>query len=460
MMKDILKDFDVVRKIGSGSYSTVFAAVHKGTGKNFAIKREANIFADLVDCKRVLREIRILRALKHPNVVRLLEIRASKDLVPDTIYLILELAETDLKQVIKTPDLSLQDWQIKVTLYDILKGLKYIHSATVLHRDIKPGNILIGGDSRIIICDFGLSRSVANCKGSSAFLKKLKASERSGKDKIEGIKAVQSNGERIVQLECEKLSLSDGPKPLQSLSSSSPSASGIEEEKKADSKVLALPQMIRGLSSYVVTRWYRAPEIILSQADYGPGIDIWATGCIFAELLSRLKSNQVDFRGFPVLFPGSSCYPFSPDKAGAIRGDISSLPTDQLNVILSVIGTPTVEDCMFITNPETRRVILEMPQIARQDLSVVYTAAGRDAIDLLDKMLVFNPFKRITVDQCLEHPFLADVRDVKSEIAATEKVMLSFEDGPELTKERLTELFMEDVAYFDDLRTKGEINYG
>ena len=152
--EDILPDFKVVKKLGSGSYSTVFEAIHVQTGQHVAIKREEHIFSDLSDCKRVLREVRILKNLKHTNIVRLLDVRGPKGLIPDTIFLILELAELDLKAIIKSPSCSLQTWQIKSMTYDILKGLKYIHSAAVLHRDIKPGNILLIENSRMLICYF------------------------------------------------------------------------------------------------------------------------------------------------------------------------------------------------------------------------------------------------------------------------------------------------------------------
>ena len=72
--------------------------------------------------------------------------------------------------------------------------------------------------------------------------------------------------------------------------------------------------MKRELTGHVVTRWYRAPEIILLEKDYGPGIDTWAIGCIFAELLGMMKENAPTFMDRKPLFPGKSCFPLSPDK--------------------------------------------------------------------------------------------------------------------------------------------------
>jgi mitogen-activated protein kinase 1/3 len=73
-------------------------------------------------------------------------------------------------------------------------------------------------------------------------------------------------------------------------------------------------QLKRELSEYVVTRWYRAPELILAMRDYGAPIDIWAMGCIFGEMLSMMPETCPNYLRRQPMFPGKSCYPFSPDK--------------------------------------------------------------------------------------------------------------------------------------------------
>lgn len=99
------------------------------------------------------------------------------------------------------------------------------------------------------------------------------------------------------------------------------SSTGTEEEKKKEdlrSRLLKTKDqrrnMKRELTGHVVTRWYRAPEIILLEKDYGPAIDTWAIGCIFAELLGMMKENAPTFMDRKPLFPGKSCFPLSPDK--------------------------------------------------------------------------------------------------------------------------------------------------
>jgi mitogen-activated protein kinase 1/3 len=72
--------------------------------------------------------------------------------------------------------------------------------------------------------------------------------------------------------------------------------------------------MKRELTGHVVTRWYRAPELILLEKDYGEAIDVWSVGCIFGELLSMMKENAPTYMDRKPLFPGQSCFPLSPDS--------------------------------------------------------------------------------------------------------------------------------------------------
>lgn len=97
------ENYELVKLLGTGSYGQVASAVHKPTGKKVAIKKMDNVFDDEVDCKRILREISLLRRLKHPYVVELFDIIEPQDLQNfDTLYVVLELAESDLKKVIKS----------------------------------------------------------------------------------------------------------------------------------------------------------------------------------------------------------------------------------------------------------------------------------------------------------------------------------------------------------------------
>ena len=125
------------------------------------------VFEDPVDCKRILREISILKELKNRFVVGLFDlIEPPNRLSFDEIYLVLELSESDLKKVIKSA-IFLEQKHINQVIYNLLCGLQYIHSANIIHRDIKPANILINEDCTVRFADFGLARSVVGVESAS-----------------------------------------------------------------------------------------------------------------------------------------------------------------------------------------------------------------------------------------------------------------------------------------------------
>ena len=103
-------------------------------------------------------------------------------------------------------------------------------------------------------------------------------------------------------------------------------------------------RMSKELTKHVVTRWYRAPEVILMNEFYSYSIDMWSVGCIFAELLSMMEANFPDAFSRVPLFPGKSCYPLSPGTANANKSKEEREKDDQLNIIFEVIGTPAPEE--------------------------------------------------------------------------------------------------------------------
>lgn len=132
-----------------------------------------NIFDDETDCKRILREITILRKLKHPFVVELIEIIIPKDFNTfETLYLVMEFAESDLKKIIKS-NMHLEMIHIQTIVYNLLCSIKYLHESNVLHRDIKPANILINEDCTVKLCDYGLARSIHGVEGTHQLLNNI-----------------------------------------------------------------------------------------------------------------------------------------------------------------------------------------------------------------------------------------------------------------------------------------------
>lgn len=215
-----------------------------------------------------IREISILRELNHPNVVKLLDVVNCKK----NLYLVFEYLNQDLKKLLDNMDSSvLNDSLIKSYLWQLLQGITLCHTKRVLHRDLKPQNLLIDDDGNIKLADLGLARSIS------------------------------------------------------------------------------LP--IRAYTHEVVTLWYRAPEILLGSPIYGPAVDIWAIGCIFAEMYTR-----------KALFPGDS-------------------EVDQIFRIFRTLGTPTEETWPGVTKlPDFQGTF---PQWKGQDLQELLPQMSSDALDLL-----------------------------------------------------------------------------
>ena len=149
-----------IKAAGNGSYGFVASALDSKTGQKVAIKKIKNVFSDIVDAKRILRELRILRHFNtHENIVTIYDIMT---IPPNTvnfqdIYIVTNLMESDLERIIRSKQ-SLTNQHFQYFLYQILRGLKYIHSANVLHRDLKPSNILVNANCDLAVCDFGLAR--------------------------------------------------------------------------------------------------------------------------------------------------------------------------------------------------------------------------------------------------------------------------------------------------------------
>jgi len=444
---DLGPDYQLIEKIGRGTYSTVWRAQHKTTGKEVAVKKEDNIFEDLVDCKRVFRELKLLRLLNHSNIVRLLDLRINEsDPKFSSVCLILELGQIDMKKVFKSAH-HLQPTHIQKFMYDMLVALQYMHSAGVIHRDLKPGNILIFEDGSAKLCDFGLARCLAGTSSSS-----VKQSDH-----------ISPDAEDLTLDNPEEGTASKIGVMFATKSKDTPTimVTGAEEKKEkplvSDKSALKpihhsgkKKQLKKMLTTHVVTRWYRAPEVILMEKDYGPAIDTWALGCIFAELLNMVQGNSKSYSDRRPLFPGTSCYPLSPGHSGGPKGD----DNDQLSVILDVLGSPQPEDYALISDPKKIAELQALPPKKRLDFKLRYPEAVPEAIDLLDKMLVFNPLRRYTVDQCLDHPYFATIRDKTKEMKAEKALSFDFDEEAEsdLKEDKLRGLFLEEAAFYKKLR--------
>ncbi|KAL7064852.1 hypothetical protein AAHC03_05415 [Spirometra sp. Aus1] len=144
--------------LGYGAFGVVWSVIDPRDGRKVALKRIPRVFHNPITAKRVYRELKMLSLLRHDNVVSLIDVVKTDSYSSfDEVYLLFELMQTDLHKIIVSPQ-PLSSDHVKIFLYQILRGLRYLHSAGIIHRDIKPGNMLVNSNCLLKICDFGLAR--------------------------------------------------------------------------------------------------------------------------------------------------------------------------------------------------------------------------------------------------------------------------------------------------------------
>ncbi|KAI6072829.1 Mitogen-activated protein kinase [Aix galericulata] len=289
---ELPRRYTSLHPVGSGAYGSVCSAIDKKTGEKVAIKKLCRPFQSEIFAKRAYRELMLLKHMQHENVIGLLDVFTSAPSYHgfQDFYLVMPYMRTDLQKIMGH---EFSDEKIQYLVYQMLKGLKYIHSAGIIHRDLKPGNLAVNEDCQLKILDFGLARH-------------------------------------------------------------------------ADAE----------MTGYVVTRWYRAPEVILNWMHY----------------------NQTDL--------------------------------DQLTQILKVTGHPGEDFVEKLEDKAAKSYIKSLPKMPKKDLSVLFPKANPQAVDLLDKMLQLDVEKRLTATEALAHPYFEQFRDIEEETEAQQ----SYDDSLEHEK--------------------------
>jgi mitogen-activated protein kinase 1/3 len=123
---------------------------------------------------------------------------------------------------------------------------------------------------------------------------------------------------------------------------------------------------------------------------------------------------------------------------------------DQLKMIFNIMGTPQDDmDVSFISDQQAEDYIQIFASKSGSGLHDKYPNSSAEAIDLLSKMLTFNPYFRVSIDECLNHPFFASVRDLDKEVTASKEIAFAFESEGDLSEARLRELILEEVDHFN-----------
>mmetsp|Transcript_19916 Transcript_19916/g.34006 ORF Transcript_19916/g.34006 Transcript_19916/m.34006 type:complete len:295 (-) Transcript_19916:921-1805(-) len=290
-----MERYQKMEKIGEGTYGVVYKAKDRVTGEIIALKRIRLEAEDEGIPSTAIREISLLKELQHPNIVRLYDVVHTER----KLTLVFEFLDQDLKKYLDVCDSGLGLPILKSFLYQLLTGVAYCHHHRVLHRDLKPPNLLINREGQLKLADFGLAR-----------------------------------------------------------------AFGIP---------------VRSYTHEVVTLWYRAPDVLMGSRKYSTPVDVWSVGCIFAEMAN----------GRP-LVAGTS-------------------ETDQLDRIFRLLGTPTPQDFPGIVElPEYSPDLTRYPP-PRGGLASLVPTLDQTGVDLLNKMLQYDPARRITAQDALDHPFFYDM---------------------------------------------------
>ncbi|CAG8961843.1 hypothetical protein HYFRA_00014019 [Hymenoscyphus fraxineus] len=238
-----ITDYDILGKLGEGTFGEVHRAKSKKTGAVVALKKilmhnEKDGFPITA-----LREIKLLKLLSHPNILRLEEMAVEHHAKTDKdkrkraiMYMVTPYMDHDLSGLLENPDVpKFTEPQIKCYMIQLLEGLAYLHDNHILHRDMKAANLLINNKGILQIADFGLARHY------------------------------------------------DGPVPV--------AKNGGGEG-------------MRDYTTLVVTRWYRPPELLLGMRRYTTAIDLWGVGCVFGEMLygKPILSGDSDQNQLKIIF--------------------------------------------------------------------------------------------------------------------------------------------------------------
>jgi len=303
----IMENFQRIEKIGEGAYGIVFKAIDKITNEFVAMKKIRLDTESEGVPSTAMREISLLKELDHPAIVQLLDVVYSEK----AMFLVFEHLDKDLKRHLddyvssrrqKDPRYvgGFPEPLARSYLRQIAEGLAYCHSHGVLHRDMKPQNLLIDYEGHIKLADFGLAR------------------------------------------------------------------------------MFKLP--VRTFTHEVITLWYRPPEILLGSKFYNAPVDLWSLGCIFSEMLTKIP-----------LFPGDS-------------------EIDQLFRIFRGLGTPTEATWPGVYMlPEYKSAF---PNWQGKDAYKILPDSfefEHNVKDILAKMLVYDPQRRISAMEALKHPYLQNV---------------------------------------------------
>lgn len=296
--------YEVLEKslLGEGTYGKVYKARATKTGEYVAMKQMKLDSQEEGVPSTAIREIALLKELSHTNVVKLLDVFCK----PNKLTLVFEFVENDLKKYMKSLSGRLTPATVKNLSFQLCRGVEFCHANRIIHRDIKPQNLLIDSKLRLKIADFGLARAFT----------------------------------------------------------------------------VPVPKY----THEVVTVWYRPPEILLGAQHYSVPVDLWSIGCVLAEMAT----------GAP-LFAGDS-------------------EIDTIFKIFMKLGTPTEAQWPGVSElPDYKAIFPKWPAKGWPAIRNTAQQVGQDGMDLLDKLMCYDPRRRLSARGALQHSYFRNAERVDPE---------------------------------------------
>nr|CAI5828114.1 unnamed protein product [Callosobruchus analis] len=326
-----MEKYEQLSVIGEGSYGIVTKCRHKDTNEIVAIKKFLETEEDGTIRKMALREIRMLKVstprLRHENLVTLIEVFRHRK----RFYLVFEYVAGTVLDELERHNGGLDYEMCRERIFQVTRAVAYCHYNNIIHRDVKPENVLVSNLGVVKLCDFGFARLIANLN--------------------------------------------------------------------------------EACTEYVATRWYRAPELLVGDPNYSSPVDVWAIGCLFAEIMTGdpLFPGESDIDQFYLIVKLLGEYFHQAMRVFIRRQRITYTSRSNLvNTVVMFLGRPSNRVLQLASKNTRLKTALRVPE--GSSLQKRFSSWTPLALDFLNSCLRMDPVQRLTCEDLLKHRYFTHDR--------------------------------------------------